>query len=148
MDIKKFVRVGVGVLILNEKEQVLLGLRHSDPEKADSELHGEGTWTCPGGKMDFQETVFECGKREVKEETSVEVNNLQLFSISNDRAKESHFITIGLMAKEFKGEPKIMEPDEIVEWRWFDLNNLPKKIFFPSEKMIKNFIAKKMYVDS
>jgi len=34
--------VGVGVMILKDN-QILLGRRHSDPSKADSELHGEGT---------------------------------------------------------------------------------------------------------
>ncbi len=40
--------------------QVLLGQRHSDPEKADSALQGEGTWTMPGGKLHYGES-FEDG---------------------------------------------------------------------------------------
>ncbi|MEI6673270.1 MAG: hypothetical protein WCL02_08415 [bacterium] len=32
--------VGFGVMILRDKK-VLLGQRHTDPTKADSELHGE-----------------------------------------------------------------------------------------------------------
>ena len=39
--------VGVGIMILNGRNEVLLGERHEDPGKADSELHGEGTWTMP-----------------------------------------------------------------------------------------------------
>ena len=31
--------IGVGVIVLNDKNQLLLGLRNDDPEKADSELH-------------------------------------------------------------------------------------------------------------
>jgi len=42
--------VGFGVMILKQG-RILLGKRHSDPDKADSELHGEGTWTMPGGKL-------------------------------------------------------------------------------------------------
>lgn len=45
--------------------KVLLGQRHSDPEKADSALHGEGTWTMPGGKLHFGESFEEGATREV-----------------------------------------------------------------------------------
>ena len=39
--------VGCGIMVLRDNK-VLLGKRHDDPEKADSELYGEGTWTMPG----------------------------------------------------------------------------------------------------
>lgn len=60
--------IGVGVLILNEKNELLLGLRNTDPEKADTELHLEGTWTMPGGRLEFGETFEEAGIRETKED--------------------------------------------------------------------------------
>jgi len=48
-EVNKKPGVGVGVIILKDSK-VLLGKRHSDARKADSELHREGTWTLPGGK--------------------------------------------------------------------------------------------------
>lgn len=39
---KKKVGAGFGVMLLKEGK-IFLGRRHADPEKADSELHGEGT---------------------------------------------------------------------------------------------------------
>ncbi|MBI2038597.1 MAG: ADP-ribose pyrophosphatase, partial [Candidatus Nealsonbacteria bacterium] len=39
------------------------------------------------------------------------------------------------------------EPDEITKWEWFDLSNLPKPLFPPSEKIINNYLAKKIYQD-
>ncbi len=139
--------VGVGVMILKDN-QILLGRRHSDPSKADSELHGEGTWTLPGGKVNFQEGLKEAAKREVAEETGLMVKDMQeLISVSNDRVPDKHFVTIGFLCVDYDGEPRIMEPDEIVEWKWFDLNGLPSPIFPPSEKVIKNYLAKKIYQD-
>jgi len=38
-----------------------------------------------------------------------------------------------------------MEPDEITRRERFDLNDLPTPIFFPSEKVIKNYLAGKIY---
>jgi hypothetical protein len=38
-----------------------------------------------------------------------------------------------------------MEPDEITKRERFDLNDLPKPLFFPSEKVIKNYLDKTIY---
>ena len=136
--------VGVGVIILKDNK-VLLGRRHSDPQKASSELHGEGSWTMPGGKLHFQEELEEAALREVFEETGIRSakDKLEIISVSNDRVSDAHFVTIGFLCKDFQGEAEVMEPDEIVEWKWFDLNNLPNPIYFPSEKILKNFISKR-----
>jgi 8-oxo-dGTP diphosphatase len=141
----KVPRVGVGVLILNKDNKILLGRRHDDPAKADSKLHGEGTWTLPGGKLDFLEKPTECAKREVFEETGLRINNLEFFSLSNDMVPDAHFVTIGFLCRDFQGEPKVMEPDEIIKWQWFDKDDLPEHIFLPSKKAIENYMSKNYY---
>src|SRR4030065_402019 len=95
-------RVGVGVIILKDNK-ILLGKRHEDPEKADSLLHGEGTWTLPGGKLDFGEALEDCAFREANEETGIEINKdkLKLISVTNDIVHDAHFITLGFLAEEF-----------------------------------------------
>jgi 8-oxo-dGTP diphosphatase len=138
------VGVGFGVMIL-KNGKVLLGKRHEDSEKADSLLHGEGTWTMPGGKLHFGES-FEAGaRREVLEETGMKLNSAKVICLTNDIVRDSHFITIGLLATDFEGEPRVMEPDEITEWKWFSLDNLPKPIFFPSGKILKNYAEGRFY---
>lgn len=137
---------GFGVMLLRGNE-ILLGLRHTDPTKADSELHGEGTWTMPGGKLHFGES-FEVGaQREMLEETGIyiETKDLEVISLSNDMVSDAHFITVGMRCKKFQGEPKVMEPDEITEWQWFDLDTLPENIFFPSARVLKNYTNKRFY---
>ena len=141
----KKIGVGFGVLFLRDGK-VLLGHRHSDPAKADSALHGEGAWTMPGGKLDFGES-FEAGaKREVKEETGMDLKQCKAICINNDREADAHFITVGLQALKWAGESRVMEPDEITEWRWFDLNFLPQPLFFPSKKILKNYLEKSFYI--
>jgi len=139
------VGVGVGVLILKDNK-VLLGRRHADPLKADSELNGEGTWTMPGGKMEYQETFEEAAIRETFEENGLIVRKISVICINNDKNEFAHFVTIGLKAEEFEGEPQVKEPDEIVEWQWFDLNDLPKNLFFPSAKILENYKLNKFYL--
>lgn len=145
MEQKKKVGVGFGVM-LKKGNTILLGQRHTDPEKADSELHGEGSWTMPGGKLEFGESFEEGARREVLEETGIVLNNAEVICVNNDRVSDAHFITIGLFSEDFSGEAKVMEPDEIVEWRWFDLNDLPAPLFFPSKKVLDNYKAGEFYI--
>lgn len=145
MDNTKKPGVGVGIMLLKEGK-VLLGKRHFDPARADSELHGEGTWTMPGGKLHFREELEDAAYREVLEETGVAINQkkLKMISVTNDIVKDAHFVTLGFLCEDFQGEPKVMEPDEITEWRWFALGKLPRPIFFPSRKILnqyQNFIT-------
>lgn len=146
MDSGKKVGAGVGVMILKDGK-VLLGKRHHDSQKADSTLHGEGTWTMPGGKIHFGESFEDAAYREVLEETGIEINknNLRLVSLTNDSVKDAHFVTIGLLCEDFEGEAEVREPDEITEWKWFELNELPNPIYFVSGKILKNYFDGKFY---
>jgi 8-oxo-dGTP diphosphatase len=144
MEIKK-VGVGFGVIMLKDN-QILLGRRHSDAEKADSELHGEGTWTMPGGKLEYGESFEEGTRREVREETGMTLEESRVICVNNDKNEFAHFITIGMFAEKFRGEPQVMEPDEIVEWRWFDLEKLPTPIFPPSAKILENYRKNLFYI--
>lgn len=138
---KKYPRVGVGVMIQNEKGEVLLGLRQGS--------HGAGEWCFPGGYLEFGETVFQTAKREVKEEAGLEVDEFKLISVADEmRYAETdgkQFLNIGVKAKYKGGEPRVMEPEKCQEWRWFSLDNLPDKLLEGTELTIKNLKAKKIY---
>jgi 8-oxo-dGTP diphosphatase len=145
MEEKKKIGVGFGVMILKDNK-VLLGKRHSDPKKADSKLHGEGTWTMPGGKLEYGETFEDGAIREVKEETNLQLKSIKIIAVNNDMNEFAHFVTIGMLSTDFTGAPKVMEPDEITEWAWFDLNSLPRHLYFPSAKLIENHKQRKFYI--
>ena len=130
---KSTIGVGVGVLILRENK-VLLGKRHADALKAASALHGEGTWTMPGGKIRFGERFEEAAAREVKEETGMMLKESKVLCVHTDISKDAHFVTIGIIAT-CEGEPSVQE-EAITEWKWFDIDALPSPLFSPSEKIL------------
>jgi 8-oxo-dGTP diphosphatase len=141
----KKVGAGVGVMILNEGK-VLLGKRHSDNSISKSILGGEGSWTFPGGKLEYGESFEEAGIRETFEECGLNLNKIKVICVNNDKNENAQFVTIGLFSDDFSGEAKVMEPSKIVEWKWFSLDSLPEKIYFPSKKMIKNYFHNKFYI--
>lgn len=140
-------KVGVGIMVLNNKGEVLLGHRIDDPIKASSDLHGEGCWTFPGGKLEFGETIINGAIRELLEETNLKADKSKtiLISITDEIRPDTHYVTAGFLCKDFTGELKTMEPNEITEWKWYNLNSLPENMFLPCAKMIKNYLAKKIY---
>lgn len=142
---KPVIGVGFGVMLLRDRK-ILLGKRHEDPKKADSELHGEGTWTMPGGKLIYQEEIEEGARREVKEETGITLNQAKVICVNADKNEHAHFITFGLLSENFEGGAQVLEPDEIAEWRWFASHELPENIFPASNKILQNFKAKKFYI--
>ncbi|MBD5398047.1 NUDIX domain-containing protein [bacterium] len=131
---EKSIRVGVGLYIFNEHNQVLLGLRKSP--------HGFNTWCPPGGHMEFGETNEEAAIREAKEETNLTINanDVWLEGVTNDFFKETekHYITLHLFCKKYKGEPKVMERNKCAEWKWFDINNLPENLMLSNKNFLKN----------
>ena len=130
--------VGVGVMIIKENK-ILLGLRSPDKIKASSELQGQGTWTMPGGKVEFMEKLVDAAKRELEEETSLKATKLDFLCISDDMTDTAHYVTVGFIARDYTGEVKAMEPETILEWRWFDLNDLPNNLYMPSQKCIEKY---------
>ena len=56
-----------------------------------------------------------------------------------------HGVGIGLEVKYSGQEIKLMEPEKCIEWKWFDLNNLPTPMFSSSKKVIDCFLNNKIY---
>lgn len=118
----------MGLYILNDRGQVLLGLRKAK--------HGEGTWCPPGGHMEYGESFEEGAVREAFEETGIRVNpaDVRVAGVTNDFFRESgkHYVTINLTTRSFAGEPRIAEPDKCAGWQWFDPDKLPENMFLPA----------------
>ncbi len=129
------VGAGVGVILLKDGK-LLLGRR--------SEGLGEGSWSMPGGKIEHGETFEESAKRETLEETGIIVRAARVICVNGDIMGDRHFVTVGLLADSFVGEPKTIEPDEIGEWWWFPLERLPEPLFMPSRNVLDCYLGKRI----
>ncbi|MEA2701809.1 MAG: 8-oxo-dGTP diphosphatase [Candidatus Parcubacteria bacterium] len=144
-DEKKRVGAGFGV-VLEKDGKILLGMRHPDPDKADSAFRSAGEWCLPGGKLEWGETFEEGAIREVQEETGITIKDPQVISVHNCKNEHAHFMTVGLVARKWEGEARVMEPDEIIQWDWFPLTDLPQPRYFPSFEVIENYLKKAFYL--
>lgn len=122
-------RVGLGVIVVRDGK-VLLGKRKG--------AHDSGTYAFPGGHLEFGESWEACTRREVKEETGMDVINSKFEAVTNDifEGQDKHYITI-FMRAECSGEPRVMEPDKCEDWGWFSWDKLPRPVMVPITNLIK-----------
>ena len=123
-------QVGVGVLIV-QNGCVLLGKRKG--------AHGAGTWSAPGGHLEFGESIEECARREVLEETGLELQNIQYGPFTNNvfEADNKHYVTVFVLASSVGSEAKLLEPDKCEGWSWFEWSALPEPLFPPLSTLLK-----------
>jgi 8-oxo-dGTP diphosphatase len=121
-------RVGVGVLVI-ENGRVLLGKRKGS--------HGAGTWSAPGGHLEYGESIENCAEREVLEETGLRIRELQHGPFTNTvfEAEQKHYVTVFVLAKRESGVVETKEPEKCEGWEWFDWSNLPEPLFPPLEAL-------------
>ena len=51
-----------------------------------------------------------------------------------------HYITLQVIAKKYSGKLKIMGPEKEDDWQWFDLDDLPDKLYTPTKKFIDSYL--------
>lgn len=138
---ENYIKIGVGILLVNDNK-ILLGRRVNNAVDTGG-IYEPGSWTCPGGKQEYDETILDCAKRETKEETNLDIDDIVVFGASDDIQPDRHYITIHTIAHSYSGELKIMEPEKIDTWQWFPLNELPENLYSPSRKTIQMYLEMK-----
>lgn len=117
-------RVGVGVIVFRDG-RVLLGERRGS--------HGAGTWALPGGNLEFGESVEDCARRELREETGLELTAVRQaqFTVDHFPHDAKHYVTLFVEALGVTGQPHNMEPEKCNGWAWFDWHAMPTPLFAP-----------------
>jgi len=133
-------KVGVGVMVMKDGK-VLLGKRKGS--------HGQGEYAWPGGHLEYMESIIDCVKREVAEETGLEVKNVRFLRLMNlKQYPPKHYLDVGMVADWKSGEPKVMEPEKCEGWGWYDMENLPEPLFGTIANYIEAFKTGKNFFDN
>jgi 8-oxo-dGTP diphosphatase len=117
-------RVGIGVFVWKNGKFLIMQRWGS---------HGEGTWSLPGGHLEFGETWEQAAKREVLEETGMSIKNVAFLAATNDifGQENKHYITIWVSTDWKAGKAQNLEPEKCRGMDWIRLKELPDKLFQP-----------------
>jgi 8-oxo-dGTP diphosphatase len=123
----------VAVLIVNDDKFLLC--RHKP-----GTFEG-GKWCLPCGYVEFHEDFLTASRREVREETGLEVEITSLLSVaSNFLRPDIHTLAIALLAKPVGG---VASPgDDVDEVGWFSLEDDLPNFAFPADRhMVERYFA-------
>lgn len=109
--------------IVVKNSQILLGKRGTYKGKPILE---SGKWALIGGFLDRDETLEQAVKREVKEESGWEISNPRLLRVNDfpNRPMEDRQNVDMIFIADAVNENKTSN-EEVMELKWFDLNDLP-----------------------
>ena len=143
-------RKGVGMMVFNDDKKIFVGKR-IDNQKA---------WQMPQGGVDENEDCFSAARRELYEETGIQ----SIRVIEKSKEKYTYDLPKYLLGKIWKGKYKgqrqrwflikFLGPDseinlnqkcpEFNEWKWVDIDELPK-IIVPFKKKLYLSLIKEFY---
>jgi len=105
--------VGVGGVVISDGRALLI--RRGSPPL-------ERPWSIPGGMLEVGETLLEGVRRELVEETGVEVRVLDLIEVferinlDGDGKARYHFVVLDYLCERLRGEPRAGSDVTDVAW--------------------------------
>ena len=128
-------RSGVGIVVLNKKNQVFLAKRIDNPKNF---------WQMPQGGVDNEEEFYEAAIRELEEETSIktvslikEIEGLTTYLLPNHlvgiiwkgkyKGQKQKWFIVRFEGKEDEINIKTKHP-EFLDWKWVNIDNLTNEV--------------------
>ena len=128
-------RLGVGIILLNNENKVFVGKRIDNPKNF---------WQMPQGGCDENENFLDAAKRELEEETSIkkvkilkELDEWFVYNLPRDllgkiwqgkyRGQKQKWFVMKFLGKNEEINIKTKKP-EFLEWKWIEPNDLPKVV--------------------
>ena len=130
-------RIGVGIIVLNNKNQVFVGKRKDNPGN---------NWQMPQGGIDEGEDFISAMKRELMEETSIknikilkELEHLYQYDLPKNlvgiiwkgkfRGQRQKWFITRFLGKDTEINLNTKHP-EFIEWKWIEPEKLPEVIVY------------------
>ena len=128
-------RSGVGIVVLNKKNQVFLAKRIDNPKNF---------WQMPQGGVDHGENFYEAAIRELEEETSIktvslikELDGLTTYLLPDHlvgiiwkgryKGQKQKWFVVRFDGKENEININTKHP-EFLDWKWVNINNLTDQV--------------------
>ncbi len=125
-------RVGVGIILLNNQNKVLVGKRIDNPKNF---------WQMPQGGVEKNEDFLQAAKRELKEETGVksvelirQLDEWFIYELPENligkvlegkyRGQKQKWFIMRFVGKENEINVKTKNP-EFLDWMWVEFSELP-----------------------
>jgi phosphoglycolate phosphatase-like HAD superfamily hydrolase/ADP-ribose pyrophosphatase YjhB (NUDIX family) len=122
----------VGALIFNSTNQVLMLRTHK----------WSNLWGIPGGKIKWGETCIDALRREIKEETNLEIEDISFVLVqdcihSKEFYRDAHFILLNYTCRCMEEEPQVSLNEEASAFRWVTLSEaLEMSVNLPTRKLL------------
>ena len=142
-------RLGVGAIVLNNKNRVFVGKRKDNPVDK---------WQMPQGGVNEGEELIDAMKRELEEETGIknikilkEINGWSEYELpkyllgkiwrGKYRGQKQKWFIVRFLGKDNEINLKTKKP-EFIEWQWLDIENLPRVIVEFKKKVYEELLPK------
>ena len=140
-------RTGVGIIVLNNNNQVFVGKRKDNPGDK---------WQMPQGGVDKGEDFITAMRRELIEETSIknikilkEIQNMYQYELPKNlvgiiwkgkfRGQRQKWFITKFLGKDDEINLDTQHP-EFIDWKWIDPKNLPEVIVDFKKKLYLNLL--------
>jgi len=142
-------RLGVGAIVLNNKNRVFVGKRKDNPVDK---------WQMPQGGVNEGEKLIDAMKRELEEETGIknikilrEIDGWSEYELPKNllgkiwkgkyRGQKQKWFIVRFLGNDNEINLRTNKP-EFIEWQWLDIENLPRVIVEFKRKVYEELLPK------
>lgn len=120
----------VDVVVIRDGRVILIRRRNPPPG-----------WALPGGFVDYGETAEAAARRELREETGLTAESLELLGVYSEPERDPRFHTVSIVYfAEAEGVPGA--GDDASDVRWFPVENLPAEVAFDHRRIIADALRR------
>ncbi len=103
--------IGVAGIVFDEAERVLLIRRAKPP--------AQGLWHVPGGRLEAGESLVAACRREVREETGLDITVDRLMAVVERREAGFHYVILDFLGRPAEGSESCCRPaDDALDVAW------------------------------
>ena len=132
------ITTAVGIAIINNERKLLIAKRKPDKPMPNK-------WEFPGGKLEENESLQECGIREIKEELDIDIKIDEYLGFEDLKYKEKKFCLHFYTAHKID-ETQFVKLYEHTEYKWVDISELIKYDFHAIEFSVINKLKRYMQI--